>query len=448
MINARSKTIILVLSTAFFVLGGLLFAGGTKEGGTSMSPVTVTLWMHDDPPRVPLDKQVFADFQTKNSNITVDYRVVAVAEFSSRLLTALASGKGPDLFNEFTGSIGDFYGLGALAPYDVNLGEIGSLYPSWALAGAMFGGKLYGLPTEVSNYACYTNDSLWKAAGLNPQTDFPKTWEQLVSVAQRLTIRDNSGALTQRGFDLNWTDPGFFMLQFPSMVRQLGGKMFSESTYAADIDTPQVKKAMQYWYDWVNTWKLGGPQYTDSRQAFLAGQLATECSMGYPFVPVLQKAGIVFSVHPIPRWKDAVNDVGLDLYAYYLMVNAHSQSTVQSAAWKLAELYDEFSGQVFQGSRAAAAQEHSPEFGRGERQRSAAAVLVRSGQEPIHVRVPWTNSGDCYFWTGTGSDHCRQATDRCCSCQRANANNSCYSECQAKMSVMVVARWRVTTINS
>ncbi len=59
--------------------------------------------------------------------------------------------------------------------------------------GIRFAGKLYGVPTEVSNYACYLNNAMWKAAGLDPRQDFPKTWEEMPAVAEKLTKRDANG---------------------------------------------------------------------------------------------------------------------------------------------------------------------------------------------------------------------------------------------------------------
>jgi ABC-type glycerol-3-phosphate transport system substrate-binding protein len=60
------------------------------------------------------------------------------------------------------------------------------------LAGARFGDTLYGLPTELSIYACYANDDMFQAAGLDPTTDFPNTWEEMVDVAEKMTVREDN----------------------------------------------------------------------------------------------------------------------------------------------------------------------------------------------------------------------------------------------------------------
>lgn len=70
--------------------------------------------MHNQPPRIALDEELLAKFQEENPNITVEYTVVPDQEWD----TTLASGSGPDLFNQATFAIGQFYSQGILAPLD------------------------------------------------------------------------------------------------------------------------------------------------------------------------------------------------------------------------------------------------------------------------------------------------------------------------------------------
>ena len=78
--------------------------------------------------------------------------------------------------------------------------------------GIRFEGKLYGIPTEVSNYACFANNAMWKEAGLDPDKDFPKTWEAMPAVAEKLTKRDANGVPLRRGFDFDWPNRAAFWL--------------------------------------------------------------------------------------------------------------------------------------------------------------------------------------------------------------------------------------------
>lgn len=307
-------------------------------------PVTVRLWMHVHPPRVPLDEALLEKFRAENPNITVEYTTIPDQEWDTALATALASGSGPDLFNQATFAIGEFKAQDILAPIDpvaAGYADQDAVYAAYEsgealLAGATFDGVLYGLPTELSTYACYTNNALWEAAGLDPVNDFPTTWEEMKEVAEKLTVRDANGALVQRGFDFHWGASIFMLLIFNPMVEQLGGNMIDDTTYTAAINTPEVKQVMQYYYDWVNTWKLGGPQYEIDRTAFLAGNLAIACDFGNWGVPQMEEAGIDFTIHRIPVWENAVSNNAFSTYAYFFMVNNSAPPEVQQAAWKLA----------------------------------------------------------------------------------------------------------------
>ena len=197
--------------------------------------VTLTLWMHEHPPRLPLDHVIIDEFQKQNPNIKVDLTIVPNADFASKLEVAFAGGAGPDVFNVDSFSSGQYYSSGILAPVD--LAAVGAksnddLKKRYGLGigGATYNGKIYGFPTEVSNYACVANKELWAKAGLDPAKDAPKTWEDMVDVATKLTVRDAKGIPVIRGFDFNWSAPIFMWITFNSMVDQAGGTMLDVTT--------------------------------------------------------------------------------------------------------------------------------------------------------------------------------------------------------------------------
>ena len=122
------------------------------------------------------------------------------------------------------------------------------------------------------------------------------------------------------------------------------------SNYKATIDTPPARKVFHYFQDWANKYRLGGPQYTDARTDFLGGRLATDCSFGIWGIPQMEAAKIDWSVHPAPRFEGAVSDNGMDIYAFYMMVNARSSPAAQKAAWKLVRFYTDHAEELFAGA--------------------------------------------------------------------------------------------------
>lgn len=314
--------------------------------------ITLKMWMHLHPPRLAVDKAIIAAFEKVNPDVKVDYQVIPPSNYATKLLTAFAAGAGPDFFNWSSNFMAQWHHYGVAAPIDyaamgyTNESALTGQYLN-GFAAARFGDKLYGVPSEYSNWACYTNNAIWQAAHLDPMKDFPTTWEDLPKVAEKLTMRDNAGVPVRRGFDFDWSNSNIFYAMLSTMMHQHGVSIIDEQKNVANLDTPAAREAMQYYADWVNKWKLGGPQYIESRIAFLDGKMGSEGSFGIWGIPQMQNAKIDFSVRPAPRWAHGVNE-GFDAYAFYMMANARSPAPVQKAAWKMARAYVDHAPQLYE----------------------------------------------------------------------------------------------------
>lgn len=333
------------------------FAAALVSTGSIHSPaladdVTVKVWMHDFAPRRPLDDRIIEAFEAENPNIDIDFEAIPFGTFSARLVTSFAAGTGPDLFNQLSTELGQYMNSGFIAPFDYEAMGFASHAEAerqygFGLDGAVFDGEAFGAPTEVSNWMCVANNALWEAAGLDPAVDAPTTWEEMAEVAEQLSVRNEDGVLTQRGFDFNWELPIYFWLTFNPMVSQLGGELIDEETYEAKMNTPEAAQVLDFLADWVNEKRLGGPQYTPSRDAFRSGELATDCTFGIWVAAELRDRDLDYTFFPAPRWEGAVSDNGLDAYYFYLMANAGSDPEVREAAWKFARFYTDFGQELY-----------------------------------------------------------------------------------------------------
>lgn len=348
--NATLKPIIPHLTRALATLGVAALLSAPVAPVAAQT--TLKVWLHDHPPRVAIDKAIVAEFEKANPDIKVQYDVIPVAEYGQKLLTAFASGSGPDVFMNSSLLVAQYQSAKILAPIDFTaLGyadekALTSQYLT-GFDGARFGGKLYGLPTEVSNWVCYANNAIWKEAGLDPDKDFPKTWEAMPAVMEKLTKRDANGVPTRRGFDFLWPNRNMLWFTQSSMFHQQGKEMVDPDSGRLAFDTPAGARGIQFMVDYVNKYRLGGPQYGDSRADFLAGRLGTECSFGLFGIPQMKAANLQYSIKPAPRWADAASDNGFDAYAFYMMVNARSTPANQKAAWKYARMYIDRAVELF-----------------------------------------------------------------------------------------------------
>lgn len=307
--------------------------------------VSIVYWTHENEPRNKLDEQLIAEFTAQNPNVEVKYEVFPFEDYDTKLLTALAGNTGPDLFNIFTSRMVTLAASKAVAPVDAaalglaSLDEFKALYVPGSLDAYTFGGALYAIPTEINNQALYINIEHFKEAGLDPEKDYPKTWEELVDVAQKLTQTDSGGAITRRGFDFTYGgDIDLPVLAFEGMAYQLGGSFLNDDATQATLNAEANAKALQFWYDWIHTYQLGDPTVEEPIELFGEGALSM-VTVGTWFGPWLEEnypeTAKQYVVVPFPRFADAVNDTGAFLYAYGHMVNAQSPPAEQAAAWKL-----------------------------------------------------------------------------------------------------------------
>jgi multiple sugar transport system substrate-binding protein len=323
-------------------------AGGSQAPGEQA--VEVLYWGHNHEPRVALDAEYIALFMEENPNITVVQETPG--EFNTMLPTALAAGTAADLFAHTTsgGYLSEYQRQDAIVP--VNFEAFGMdeasfmdmyIEPESTMAGAIFEGELYGIPNEVSIYSLHINNQLFEEGGLDPATDYPKTWSEFTRVAEQLTKRED-GQLVQRGALLGWKTPGITSNIFGGQLRQIGGAEVTEDYTQAAINSPEAVRVMEFW-KYFNDNGLDGPQYPQDQSQMLLGNVAMWMNTGSWRRSGLLDSGIEYTVYPLPRWEDATSDSGCYIYAYFHMVNARSNPTVQEAAWKLAWELDSHPGE-------------------------------------------------------------------------------------------------------
>jgi multiple sugar transport system substrate-binding protein len=203
----------------------------------------------------------------------------------------------------------------------------------------MVGNNIYGLPMEITNWCIYLNKKVFRSAGLDPERDYPKTWEDMVAVSEKLVIR-NGDILTRRGYDFRYP---YYLVDFVPMVEQLGGKLVSDDGKTAIVGDQAWLKFLQFMKDWGPSGRnLGSPTNTAVRNLFNADNNdVAMASTGLYQQGRIKNDNPAFydsnewMVVPYPKFKDAVKDVASCFYGHYYMVNAQSSKANQDAAWKL-----------------------------------------------------------------------------------------------------------------
>jgi multiple sugar transport system substrate-binding protein len=335
------KKACVLLAVLLLCLGaGLSFGTGQRE---QVGPVQLVYWTDEDPNRTPLEEKLIAEFQQQNPNVSVVRETSPSAKMAEKLLTAFGAQKGPDMFNWSAEDEWQYIEAGRVAPVDLQAIGYSSYkalqadYLPVTFNGALFEGNIYGLPQQISNYGIYINNKYYRQVGLNPATDYPKTWEQMVTVAEKLTIREGA-VITRRGFDFRYPQ---YLIFWAPMAKQLGGTVLSPDGKNAAVDSPPWIRLLQFMADWgPNARNLGSPTYKNARSTFNKDDNSVAmCISGlYQYDRIKAENPALLpdiSVVTYPRFQNAVNDNGTAVYGHYHMVNASSAPEVQKACWKL-----------------------------------------------------------------------------------------------------------------
>jgi multiple sugar transport system substrate-binding protein len=339
------KTLVVLLLTAM-LLPLSLFAAGTKEAAVDESkPVTVNYWTHEDPARTKLETELIEQFMKENPNITVVRTTQSAVKQIELVQTAFAANQGPDMFNLPIENQYAYITNGRVAPVDYKAAgykdknDLLDKYMDGVLDTVTVDGEVYGLPLELTNWSIYINKKVFKSAGLNPETDYPRTWEEMADISEKLVIRDGD-ILVRRGFDFRYP---YYLTFFVPMVEQLGGDLLSADGKKAIVGDEAWIKALTFMQQWGPSGRnLGSPTYKNARNIF--NQDNNDIAMAH--TGLYQQGRIEqdnpdffnsreWMVVPFPTFKDAVRDVAACYYGHFFMVNADSDPAVQKAAWKL-----------------------------------------------------------------------------------------------------------------
>lgn len=186
----------LVAAVAVSALGISLAACGGNDSGDNSNgggggDQTLTYWASNQGTSLDNDKQVLTPVLqkfTQETGIKVNLEVIGWNDLQTRIQTATTSGQGPDVLNIGNTWAASLQATGAFLPFDDDamkaIGGKDKFVPTALATGGKEGEPPTSVPLYGLAYGLYYNKAMFAAAGLQP----PKTWEEMVTDAQKLTI--------------------------------------------------------------------------------------------------------------------------------------------------------------------------------------------------------------------------------------------------------------------
>jgi multiple sugar transport system substrate-binding protein len=159
--------------------------------------------------------------------------VTPAKDLVQELTQALAGGTPPDVFYVDASKFAGLVKGGALAAYGDSMPNKSDFYPN-LLESFTSEGKVYCVPKDFSTLALEINTEMWSKAGLT-DADVPTTWDQLETVAKKLTTGGVTGLVFSDTLD-----------RLDAFMRQAGGTLLNEDGTQFTADSPQNLAGLQY----------------------------------------------------------------------------------------------------------------------------------------------------------------------------------------------------------
>ena len=337
----KKRTAVLLL--ALLAIMCLVVSCKKKEDN---SPITLEFWTHEDASRQALEDKWIKEFQEIHPNVTVNVTRQSAEKLRELVQTAFASGEGPSFFNLPIENEYQYIEAGRVAPCDYktlgfkDAADLLDHYQDGMIDAVVYNGDVYGLPLELTNWSIFINKNVFRAAGLDAETDYPKTWEDMVEVSSKIVLRDGD-IITRRVFDFRYS---YELTYFVPMVEQLGGELNEKE---GCVNKDAWVKALTFMQNWgPQGLNLGNSSLTAARKLFNKnnGDMAMANTGLYQEARILSDNPDFYNsgewmVVPYPVFEDAVKDVAGCYYGHFYMVNADKSEREQKMAWELIKYF-------------------------------------------------------------------------------------------------------------
>lgn len=249
-------TILLILALALAACAPVAPGGAPATGGESNAPaasegpVTITWAFWGSPEEAASHKAVGDAFMETHPDIKLEYYNEPWGDYFTKVETLWASGDSaaiPDVL--FLWPTPKYAAQGVLENLDSYIEKSGyNLDDYWPalLESASYDGSVYGFPRDISVEALYYNKDMFDQAGI-PYPDETWTWDDLLSAAEQLTVKDASGKTERYGLGM---EAGKWQL----WVGQNGGTILDDmrNPSKCSLNDPAAAEAIQFFADLLN----------------------------------------------------------------------------------------------------------------------------------------------------------------------------------------------------
>lgn len=197
----------------------------------------------------------------------------------AKVQTAVMGGAPPDVAVLLSTDLFTLLDMHAIVPLDGFIQQAGgdrfrSDFFSAFMRNAQIGNTTYSIPFQRSTIVLYYNQDAFRKAGLDPQTP-PKNWTELAADAQKLTVKDTSGHVSQWGVGIPTSGNTYWLYQ--GFVIEAGqARLANPEGTQVFFDTPATHSALAFWsrLQTMGAEPTGITDWGTLPTAFVGGQFA------------------------------------------------------------------------------------------------------------------------------------------------------------------------------
>ncbi|MGC8785607.1 MAG: extracellular solute-binding protein [Armatimonadota bacterium] len=304
---------VLPWAVLFVVLLGVLIASLTLAKRAPEPPrrVKLVVWgLQLGEESAGLQAQV-KEFERRYPHIEVSLLSMGAGRMNpQKLMTAIVGNVAPDVIFQDRFTIGDWASRDAFRPLDDLIardrhqpdGIRPEEFYNACWQEACYKGKVYAIPAGTDDRALYYNKQLFREAGLDPDRP-PRTWEELLEYAKKLTKRNPDGTYQRIGFIPNYGNSWLYLYSW-----QNGGEFMSPDGRTCTLNNPRTVQALEWLvkvYD-----ELGGAKninafasgfQTQEMDPFFIGKVAMKIDGNWVLNNIARyKPDLDFGVAPAP----------------------------------------------------------------------------------------------------------------------------------------------------
>ena len=224
-------------------------------------------------------------------------------QMDAKILAGVAAGQAPDFGWKNAGQQVDWIKKGVVQPLDDYLKSAGlnlDDFTKESLDLSRYGGKQYLLPLDGMSLQMLVNTNHATEAGLDI-TKPPKTGEEMMAWAEKMTKRDAGGKVTRSGFLM--TGSGIHAaLVWGIVFEQFGGRRVSEDLKKVTIlEGDAAKKATQWVVDLFDKSKVSSRDVADRYKAFGTGEGSIFWTGPWTLPGYIKQEGLKFASIEMPK---------------------------------------------------------------------------------------------------------------------------------------------------